>query len=262
VNIPTVLDRVSVSSSPFRFAESGELTVNPNSAASSPRKSSSREQIVLLFHGIGEPPPGVPEDERPFWIDKPLFFGIVDMARTGDFDRDVVFTFDDGNKSDLFAAEELEKAGLDGHFFVLSGRLDMPHFLHRSEARQLVQAGMEVGLHGHSHVKWRSLGTQAWNEEVHEARARIEEAVRRPVESVALPYGWYDGQVLRRLRRDGFERIYTTDRGPNSASSLIIRRTAITRKCSLQSVRDIIEDNVRPIGRVRRVIAPWIKRWR
>ena len=262
MNIPTVLDRVSVSSSPFRFSESGQPEISPEPALVSSRRTLSREQIVLLFHGIGEPPAHVPEDERPFWIDKALFRGIVDMARIGDFDRDVVFTFDDGNRSDLYAAEQLDRAGLGGHFFVLSGRLETPHFLRASEVRELALAGMEIGLHGHSHVKWRSLSPRTWHEEIHDARSSIEAAAGRAVNSVALPYGWYDRQVLRRLRQDRFERIYTTDRGPTPRSSRIIRRTAITRACTLDDVRDIVRDNVQPLGRARRMIAPWIKRWR
>src|SRR3954451_23093271 len=125
--------------------------------AFSGRRRPLREQIVLLFHGIGEPPAHIAKDERPYWIDRSLFHDIVEMAKSEDFVRDIVFTFDDGNKSDLYAAEELGRAGLEGHFFLLSGRLDQPHFLRGAEARQLAEAGMEIGLHGHSHVKWRNL---------------------------------------------------------------------------------------------------------
>lgn len=221
-----------------------------------------REQVVLLFHGIGQPPAHVPSDERPYWVELSFFRDIVAMVRSESFDREVVFTFDDGNRSDLVASEELSRAGLQGHFFLLAGRLGATNFLDAGEARALTQTGMEVGLHGHSHVNWRRLAPAGWRAEIVDARARIAEAIGRPVTSVAIPYGSYDRKVLHHLQQQHFERIYTADRGPTLTSSSIIRRTAVMRRASLDDVRDIIEDNCGPLRRVRRKITPWIKSWR
>lgn len=261
VNFPIVLERASAREIPVHFTRGGGIGANPRMDAPTQRMSTS-QQVVLLFHGIGDPRPDVDDDERPYWIDRSFFRAIVDMVGTGDFGREVVFTFDEGNKSDLGAAEDLNRAGLGGRFFILSSRLDKPHFLQRAEAQELVQAGMEVGLHGNSHVEWRGLNPEAWHIEVHEARTKVEDVIQRPIDSVAIPFGSYDRKVVRRLRRDGLERIYTADRGLTRSPSLLIRRTAITRACSLDDVRDLIVDHVRPWNRARRTIAPWFRRWR
>src|SRR5438045_2777668 len=94
-----------------------------------------KEQIVLMFHGLGTGPSAVPVEERPYWIGKSLFLEIVDLVRQRNFERDVVFTFDDGNASDLVAASELARAGLSGHFFLLAGRLNSPDFVDAAAAR-------------------------------------------------------------------------------------------------------------------------------
>ena len=63
----------------------------------------------------------------------------------------VVITFDDGNESDaLIALPELVKRNLKAFFFVVGGRIGLPHYLDRVALRDLISAGMEIGSHGNA----------------------------------------------------------------------------------------------------------------
>ena len=57
----------------------------------------------------------------------------------------MVWTFDDGNASDMHAAEQLASAGLSGKFYVLSGRIGKERYLAANDLRELDSMGMEVG---------------------------------------------------------------------------------------------------------------------
>lgn len=221
-----------------------------------------RETIALIFHGIGDPPATVPPEERPYWIERALFLDVLDLVTNRSFQRDVILTFDDGNSSDLFAASELVRRNLVGRFFILAARLGKARFLDSRSAREMAEAGMEVALHGDSHASWRGNSEADWQREIVDARATIEDAIRRPVRSVAIPFGAYDRSVLRRLHSYGFERIYTSDPGTTPPRSVMIRRTPVKRHHTIRDVADIIDDRCGPLHRVRRAIMPLIKSWR
>lgn len=222
----------------------------------------AREKIVLMFHGVGDVPPGVSAAERPYWVTRSSFLQIVALVKNMNFGREVVLTFDDGNSSDLFAASELARAGLRAHFFLLAGRLGAQGFLDAAAARDISRAGMGIGLHGHSHVDWRRNSPMDWQREVSDARARIAETIGRPVDRVAIPFGYYNRTVLRQLDAYRFHRIYNSDPGPTPAGSKMVRRTPVMRHSSMQDIVDILEDRCGPLLRARRAIAPLIKSWR
>lgn len=224
--------------------------------------NSAKSRIALMFHGVGDVPSGIPAAERPYWISKSFFREIVDLVRSREFEHEVVLTFDDGNSTDLFAASELVQAGLKGHFFVLAGRMGTPGYLDSVSAREIVQAGMEVGLHGHSHVNWRANHSSDWKREIGEARSELEDAIDATITSVAIPFGYYDRKVLRFLMRSGFDRIYTSDPGPTPPGVRIIRRSPVMRHSTIEDVIEKIEDKCSLYGRVRRTVVPFIKRWR
>ena len=117
-------------------------------------------QLILGLHGIGSPEHGVTEDERSYWISRQAFISllhtiVVDREGSG---LPVAITFDDGNESDaLIALPELAKRNLKAIFFVVAGRIGLPHYLDRAALRDLMSAGMEIGSHGMHHCDWRGL---------------------------------------------------------------------------------------------------------
>lgn len=221
-----------------------------------------REQIVVMFHGIGTPRPELPPAEPPYWIGRERFEDIVELVAGRRWRREVVWTFDDGNASDLWAAERLAARGLHGKFYLLTQRFGRKHYVSPDGARALAAMGMEVGLHGHAHVDWRFSPPDELRTETITARRELADAVGKPVTSVALPFGGYNRRVLAHLEAQGFERIYNSDGGPSAPGDRFVRRTAIRADQSMDDILAILEDRVGYPKRLRRTIAPMVKRLR
>jgi len=217
-------------------------------------------QIVLMFHGIGTPHAAIPGDERPYWIDWARFDGIL-----GRFERPLragtmILTFDDGNASDLEAAERLARAGLTGKFFVLAGRIGLPHYLSACDLRRIDALGMEVGLHGRDHIDWRHADAAVLEAELVDARRALADILGKPVTSVAIPFGAYNGRVKARLQRDDFARVYTSDTGPARARDRFCRRNPVMADHDIAAIDAIFADRVPLARKVRRTVAPVVKR--
>lgn len=220
------------------------------------------QEIGLIFHGIGTPRSELPSEEHPYWIGHGFFDEILRMVATRGHQKSVVLTFDDGNDSDLYAAERLASAGLSGKFYLLTGRFGKQHYLDRDNARDLTTAGFEVGLHGRNHIDWRFASPDELEAETVKSRSELADAIGRPVVSAAIPFGAYNRRVVNHLVRQSFERIYTSDAGPAKISSMFRRRTSVMAHHNVEDIIALIEDRASPAARVRRAISPIIKRWR
>jgi peptidoglycan/xylan/chitin deacetylase (PgdA/CDA1 family) len=167
--------------------------------------------INLTFHGIGDPDRRLDPGEHDVWVDRDQFLALLDRAAGR---PDVAITFDDGNASDVeHALPALRERGLTATFFVVAGRLGAPRFLDADGVRELAAAGMEIGCHGMRHRPWRGLDGVALHEELVQAKVVLEGVIGRPVTRAACPFGSYDRRVLGTLRRAGYRRVYTSDRG-------------------------------------------------
>jgi peptidoglycan/xylan/chitin deacetylase (PgdA/CDA1 family) len=186
-----------------------------------------RSTINLTLHGIGRQDRPLEAGERDVWLSTDGFHRILD-AVVGR--PDVAITFDDGNASDLeIALPALRSRGLTATFFVVAGRIGMPGFLDRRGVRTLADAGMTIGCHGMRHRPWRSLDERWLHEELVDARRALEGIIGRPVTHAACPFGSYDRSVLGSLRRCGYQRVYTSDRGPARPADWLQARNTVRR---------------------------------
>jgi peptidoglycan/xylan/chitin deacetylase (PgdA/CDA1 family) len=185
------------------------------------------QMLTLTFHGIGQPPHELRDDEAAVWLSRDEFESVLDELR----DRtDIRLTFDDGNVSDVaIALPALSARGLTATFFVVAERLDQTGYLRREDLVALRAAGMRIGCHGMRHVSWRSLDRAALVEELSTARSQIEDAVGAPTREASCPFGAYDRRVLAALRAEGYERVYTSDGGWGDARWWLQPRTTLRR---------------------------------
>lgn len=216
-------------------------------------------QTALMFHGIGEVRSNIPIAERPYWISKALFRDILSSVRLNHATK-VVWTFDDGNRSDLDAAVQLAEAGLHGKFFVLTSRIGSPNYLSASHLRELVDMGMEVGSHGRDHVDWRTVDDKTLTEEIVESGKAIADIIGREVHSIAIPFGHYDRRVFDRLDRSPYLRIYSSDTGPTRPGARFIRRNPVMAGEDVNDIEAVVADQVPFARRFRRTFAPILKR--
>ncbi len=216
--------------------------------------------FILNFHGLGRPPRDVSPDEEKFWIEAPFFEAILDLARGR---SDVQLTFDDANESDYATAlPALEARNLTGKFFIVMGSLGHHGYLSIRQLQALAAAGMGVGSHGMRHRRWTRLCAHDLNEELVEARYRLEQTVGLPVEDVACPFGSYNRHVLSCLRKLGYQRIYTSDGGPANLDAVVQARNTVLRRHNLGDIREVINSTPRGLKRAWRGLKQTLKRWR
>ena len=221
------------------------------------------ERLILNFHGIGEPRPEIPADERPYWCPAALFPELLDAAlaaaREGGCALEI--TFDDGNLSDLEAAvPALAARALGATFFVCAGRIGEPHYLGAEDLRAMAGAGMEIGSHGWGHIDLRRADDATLARETTEARARIADALGAPVERFAIPFGSYDRRVLRSLR--GFRAVYSSDNRRARAGSWLSPRCSYERGWSAETIRQKATERYSLKRRLRQMAGSLVKRLR
>ena len=186
-------------------------------------------ELILTLHGIGSPHVGVTADERFYWIPQQTFVSLLRtiVATRPGSSLPVSITFDDGNESDaLIALPELARRDLKATFFIVAGRIETPCYLDRNALRDIISAGMEIGTHGMNHFDWRNLSETQLHVEIADACHRIEDVCGRAVTKASVPFGSYDRRVLKQLRSEGLEGVFTSDGGlANSGTWLKPRRT-------------------------------------
>jgi len=218
---------------------------------------------VLNFHGIGTPERELEPGEAPYWITPEHFGAILDLAAAR-ADRDGIrITFDDGNRSDLtLATPALAARGWRATFFVLTGRIGAPGSLGGDDIVALLEAGMAIGSHGVAHVDWRQLDAAGLQAELSDSRQRLEEICGHPIVAAAIPFGAYNGRVLKGLAAAGYREAYSSDGGPTAEGAFLRPRQTIRVDTTLPEVSAFLAGE-EPLGRrLRRRVAIAIKRRR
>lgn len=214
--------------------------------------------LILTFHGVGEPPGHVGSDEAPVWVSRQDFETVLDLVRAR---PEVKITFDDGNASDAaIGLPALVERGLRATFFVVADRIGKPGYLSQGQLDDLVAAGMEIGSHGLHHRPWGRLAPDALRAEIIDARDQLEQAVGRPVTEAACPFGSYRRRVLKRLREQGFERVYTSDKGWAKADQWLQARNTLHHDDAIATTSSLLKSE--PRFELTRGLKLALKRWR
>jgi peptidoglycan/xylan/chitin deacetylase (PgdA/CDA1 family) len=183
-------------------------------------------ELILTFHGLGEPPAHVSASERRVWTPVKWLHAVLDALPAAG----VRVTFDDANVSDVEQAlPALAERGRTAEFFVLAGELGAPGRLTRADVRRLHGAGMAIGSHGLHHCDWRRASDTELVRELAGSREALSTIIDSDVAEAACPYGSYDRRVLRALRAAGYRRAYTSDGPPSASTQWLWSRTTVTR---------------------------------
>jgi peptidoglycan/xylan/chitin deacetylase (PgdA/CDA1 family) len=189
----------------------------------------------VCFHGVGTPSRTLEPGEDRYWIPVDAFQAMLDVIASVE---GVSISFDDGNASDLeIALGALRERGLSASFFVLAGRLGSSGSLDAGDLRELVRGGMTVGNHGMDHRPWRRLSARDRERELVEARLAIADAVGRPVDEAAVPFGEYGRHLLGELRRLGYTKVYTSDGVVARSSAWLQPRYSVVATDSAEALR-------------------------
>jgi len=159
-------------------------------------------------------------------------------------------TFDDGYRDFAeLAVPALRARGLHATVFVPAGHLggwnrwdegraERREILDEAGLCSLDSASVEIGAHGHSHVRLRDLSPSALARETAQARERLEQIGGRPVRLFAFPYGlWddFDPAAERAVAVAGFDAACSTHfgRGSRPSERYRLRRVGVAPHESL-----------------------------
>jgi peptidoglycan/xylan/chitin deacetylase (PgdA/CDA1 family) len=220
----------------------------------------SNYQLHLNFHGLGKPSSNVTAGGENYWVDAGLFAAVLDQVRGRE---EVYITIDDSNESDYTVAFPLlRERKLKASFFVVATRIDQKGFLSSQQIKTLCAEGMTIGNHGMWHSRWKGMSPPQLHEELVTARDIIERITNVPVTEAACPFGSYDRNVLETLRKQGYQRAFTSDGGVSSPTSWLQPRNTVRRSQQLEEILNLINAPPSGVRKLWRDFKITLKSWR
>lgn len=126
--------------------------------------------------------------------------------------RHLLLTFDDGGRSALHAADELDRRGWPGHFFIVTGRIGSATFLGKDAIRELHGRGHVIGSHSHTHPNiFRELSPEEMRSEWRTSAALLSDLLGAPCEAASVPGGEISAAVLASGAEAGFRFLFTVE---------------------------------------------------
>jgi peptidoglycan/xylan/chitin deacetylase (PgdA/CDA1 family) len=154
----------------------------------------------------------------------------------------IALTFDDGCETDLItAAPLLHELGFQATFYLTVDFLGKCGFMSRQQARELGDAGFEIGCHSMSHPYLTDLDADGLEREITYAKKQLEDIVGRAVNHFSCPGGRWDQRVVAVAKQAGYGSVATSQVGLNAAGAnrFCLSRIAVTRDVTLTDFRQI-----------------------
>lgn len=131
--------------------------------------------------------------------------------------RPAFLTFDDGELgSYLFVADELERKGWRGHFFITTQWIGKRGFMDSTQIRELRTRGHVIGSHSCTHPS--RMSHLHWTELMNEwatSRAILSDILAEPVTVASVPDGFYSRKVGEAAAASGMEVLFTSEATSN-----------------------------------------------
>ena len=156
-----------------------------------------------------------------------------------------IITFDDGFKSDLWAAQKLSEFGFTATFFVVKDySISNNYYLNENEIIEISELGHEIGVHGKSHEWWTSLNEEKLIDDLSEAKCWIESLISKEVMSCSAPGGKINNNVIKNIKSSNlFKYIRTSKPGINSLNTKLINAVPIYKSTNIEQFKKIINCN-------------------
>lgn len=201
-------------------------------------------------------------------VDRPRLVSEVNPA---DPVRRVLLTFDDGGRSAMAVADELDRRGWPGHFFIITERLGERSFLAPADVRELHARGHTVGSHSHTHPDiMRELPVAQLRAEWRRSVDTVELILGAPCLTGAVPGGHTSADVERTAAESGLRYLFTctpTTRPRRVDECWVLGRVLVRRTTSARTIASLARFRgwerarlVRDGKDVMRLGAPWLFR--
>jgi len=149
-------------------------------------------------------------------------------------------TFDDGHISHYrYALPLLDRFGIRGTFFITAGWTGVRGgYMAAGELKELLARGHVVQAHGWSHKMLTQCSPAELYDELRRSKETLEDVLGASVDTMSLPHGRWNRQVLAACSQAGYKKVYTSDPSvspqPAEGVILVARRTVT---CNVNSYR-------------------------
>lgn len=164
----------------------------------------------------------------------------------------VGITFDDGYNNNLtHALPILQRHGFDATCYVVSGQIagynqwdeakGIPKnpLMTEQQLQQWIKAGMEVGVHTHTHVSLPSISDDMAFKEIQTSKTQLEQITQTQMKNFCYPYGHFAPQHIDMLKTLNFDtatamyrgQVQLTDQPLSQDDLLTLPRVTINNNC-------------------------------
>jgi len=156
----------------------------------------------------------------------------------------IIFTFDDGHKSDFeIVFPLLKKYNYTATFFIVPEKIGMLGYMTWQDIRTLYKNGMEIGSHSLSHRYMTSLSEDELKKEFVESKKILEKGLNTQIKSFAYPYGDFSRRTNKLAESAGYKYICTSRPGSSSKEKFVLNRNSIHSKMNQSDTNKIIFNN-------------------
>jgi len=229
---------------------------------------------VLIYHEIGNPdrPPGETVISLSSFAEQMAYLkregyttiSISDLleymaGRTSVPAKAVVLTFDDGWKNQLQAVPILNRYGFSASFWIIIEKGIGGDYMEWDDIKQIAaNPRFEIGSHTLTHpwdpfdnlVTWveghiAGKDTAQALKELVDSKTAIEQRLRRPVDYLAWPVGWFKETLVNLARTAGYKAVLTAEDGGNTQGEDVyrIKRIFIDGGCDIHQFQQSLTDH-------------------
>lgn len=111
--------------------------------------------------------------------------------------RPIIITFDDSNLDNYnIAFPIMQKYGFTGVVYIVGRYLGAENFINVEQAKEMANAGWEIGSHSMNHVDLSTITSDERWYEIHGSREFLEKEIGIPILTFAYPFGVYDCNIM------------------------------------------------------------------
>ncbi len=193
---------------------------------------------VLMYHHVGEPPPGADQLRRELTVPAQAFeqqmaylaqTGYNPISQTQLFKalyygqplppKPVMLTFDDGYQDSYFiAAPILAAYSFPATFYILTGMVGDAGYMDWRQIIELDQRGMDIGSHTISHKDLTLVSPGERRRQLFDSATVLYQKLGHPVYWFCYPSGKYSEAVETLAYKTGYLLAVTTDPGEQQSS--------------------------------------------
>ena len=163
-----------------------------------------------------------------------------------------MLTFDDGGVSaSTIVADELDRHGWKGHFFITGEMIGAPGFLTAEQLLDLHRRGHAIGSHSHTHPPlMSSCSPRQLEDEWARSLNVLQDILGEPVTLASVPGGFYSTAVARAAVKCGILDLFTSEPTPSIGrvgACRIYGRYAIVRTTTCGRAAAIVRGALLPL---------------